>query len=310
MISRGDKTWALHEAQYRQTTCWVSEDEKLRVAKTSTKISLMAKGGLDKLYVKLNQGTYVKLTRIVTSNAFFSVSFQDCSYIYTGGRLYQNSSIKEDFDSILQILFPITGIENVTSEKGRGYNNDSTDFAQDSMFHIVETDVCANAQFVVCDDMGNEWADHIAINGDTISFIHSKCKGSSSLSASNFQEVIGQAIKNIGHLNPSNDELERKRESWNGTWQNTQIPNLRSGNEVGAFIDAFKALRVNPNRNKEVCLAIDFLLKGELVNAFEHIKQDVDFRQRNTVIQMVWILNAFISCCKEAGLKSKIYCRE
>lgn len=206
----------------------------------------MAKGGLDKLYVKLNQGTYVKLTRIVTSNAFFSVSFQDCSYIYTGGRLYQNSSIKEDFDSILQILFPITGIENVTSEKGRGYNNDSTDFAQDSMFHVVETDVCANAQFVVCDDMGNEWADHIAINGDTISFIHSKCKGSSSLSASNFQEVIGQAIKNIGHLNPSNDELERKRESWNGTWQNTQIPNLRSGNEVGAFIDAFKALRVNP----------------------------------------------------------------
>lgn len=310
LISRGDKTWALHEAQYRQTTCWVSEDEKLRVAKTSTKISLKAKGGLDKLYVKLNQGTYVKLTRIVTSNAFFSVSFQDCSYIYTGGRLYQNSSIKEDFDSILQILFPITGIENVTSEKGRGYNNDSTDFAQDSMFHVVETDVCANAQFVVCDDMGNEWADHIAINGDTISFIHSKCKGSSSLSASNFQEVIGQAIKNIGHLNPSNDELERKRESWNGTWQNTQIPNLRSGNEVGAFIDAFKALRVNPNRNKEVCLAIDFLSKGELVNAFEHIKQDVDFRQRNTVIQMVWILNAFISCCKEAGLKSKIYCRE
>lgn len=67
----------------------------------------MAKGGLDKLYVKLNQGTYVKLTRIVTSNAFFSVSFQDCSYIYTGGRLYQNSSIKEDFDSILQILFPL-----------------------------------------------------------------------------------------------------------------------------------------------------------------------------------------------------------
>ena len=113
----------------------------------------------------------------------------------------------------MQILFPITGIENVTSEKGRGYNNDSTDFAQDSMFHVVETDVCANAQFVVCDDMGNEWADHIAINGDTISFIHSKCKGSSSLSASNFLEVICQAIKNIGHLNPSNDELERKRES-------------------------------------------------------------------------------------------------
>ena len=309
LISRGDKTWTLHEVQNRQNTCWLSEDENLRVAKMSTKISLKATGGLGKLYVKLNQGTYVKLVRIVNSNSFFSVSFQDCSYIYTGGRLYQNSSIKEDLDSILQILFPIAGIENVTSEKGRGYNNDSTEFAHDSMFHVVETEICTNAQFVVCDDMGNEWADHIAINGDTISFIHSKCKGSSSLSASNFQEVIGQAIKNIGHLNPSNDELERKRESWNGTWQNTQIPNLRSGNEVGAFIDAFKALRVNPNRNKEVCLAIDFLSKSELVDAFDHIKHDDDFRQRNTVIQMVWILNAFISCCKEAGLKSKIYCR-
>ena len=40
LISRGDKTWALHEAQYRQTTCWVSEDEKLRVEKLPLKYHL------------------------------------------------------------------------------------------------------------------------------------------------------------------------------------------------------------------------------------------------------------------------------
>lgn len=49
---------------------------KTESCKTSTKISLKAKGGLDKLYVKLNQGTYVKLTRIVTSNAFFLLAFR------------------------------------------------------------------------------------------------------------------------------------------------------------------------------------------------------------------------------------------
>lgn len=310
LISRGGRTLNLHEIHVRQNTRWVEEKEKLGVVKNVSKISIKATGSLDKLYVRQNQGSYMKLVSLINSKSFFTVSFQNSSYIYTGGKLYQNASIKEDFDSILQILTPISGIERVTSEKGRNYSNDSMEFTPDSLFHVVEEEICANAQFLVCDDMGNEWADHIAIDGDTLSFIHSKCKGRTGLSASNFQEVIGQAIKNIGHLSPDDSELVRKRDIWNGTWQNTQITNLRKGENVDAFIGAIRAIRVNPNRNKYVCLAIDFLSKAELAEAFERIKRDEAFRQRNTVIQMVWILNGFISNCKDADLKCRIYCRE
>lgn len=79
------------------------------------------------------------------------------------------------------------------------------------MFHVVENEIYQDADYLVCDDLGNEWADHIAIKDDTISFIHSKCKDKAGLSASAFQEIVGQATKNIGNLDPSDKELDNKK---------------------------------------------------------------------------------------------------
>lgn len=309
LLSHGVETFTLRQDDDGRNWRWATERKKFGVAKNATKLSIYAQKEWDKLYVKFNEGTYVKLVRLINSLSLFSVSFDNCSYIYTSGRLYQNSGIEEDFDSILSILYPIDKISEVNSEKGTKYTNSSTDFNENSMFHVVETELCSKAEFLVCDDMGNEWADHIAIKGNAISFIHSKCKDKTSLSASNFQEVIGQAIKNIGNLNPNDDELSAKKKSWNGTWTNTKITKIRRGT-VDGFVEAFKSIRINPNRVKEVCLAINFFSKSELEDAFDKIKHNETFGQRNTVIQMVWILNAFITNCKEADLHCKIYCRE
>ena len=59
-------------------------------------------------------------------------------------------------------------IAAVTSEKGDGYDATSTDFKIGSMFNVVEKKIFNDADFLLCDDLGNEWADHIAIRDNVL----------------------------------------------------------------------------------------------------------------------------------------------
>lgn len=190
------------------------------VKKMKIGLKLMASGNLfNSLYYQENDGTYAKVIDLINNLGCFSIGFSDYSYIYMGKRLYMNAGIQKDFESILSILYPVNEITTVTSEKGdiKKYDAASTDFQIDSMFNVVENNIFNDADFLLCDDLGNEWADHIAIKSNSMSYIHSKCNdGKVSLSASKFQEVIGQAIKNIGNMNPDDDTVQKKKEGMNG----------------------------------------------------------------------------------------------
>ena len=231
---------------------------------------------LDSLYYKDNAVSYGKLKSLINSLDCFTVCFEDFSYVYAYGKLYKNSEIDKDFDSILSVLEPVDAIDAVTSEKGEGYDEYSMEFSNDSIFHVVEHELYNDAEILLCDDMGNEWADHIALHGDTISFIHSKCKNEERLSASYFQDVIGQAIKNIGNMNPNTDSLRAKINSMRGTWCNTGIPKCRRGN-VDEIEARYQSLMRNPNKKREVCLAVNFLSKSQLTTAFENIIKNRPF---------------------------------
>ena len=282
--------------------------KSIGVAKLSNGLNLATNKPLDSLYYKDNVGRYSSVKSLIDSLHCFIVCFSDFSYVYASGKLYRNSEIEKDFDSILAVLEPVEAIRNVISEKGKGYDEHSTEFAANSLFYVVEHDLYDTADILLCDDMGNEWADHIAISNDTISFIHSKCKDKAGLSASNFQDVIGQAIKNIGNMNPNTDTLRFKIDSMRGTWKDTGIQKCRRGN-VDDIESKYQNLMRNPNKKREVCLAVNFLSKQSLVAAFYNIKNHIPFQQKNSVVQLAWILNGFISTCKEADLNCKIYCK-
>lgn len=282
--------------------------KSIGVAKQANGLNVEVDSPLDSLYYIDAQGKYTPLKNLINSLHCFTVCFSDFLYVYAYGKLYKNSEIDKDFDSILAVLKPVASITNVTSEKGEGYNLYSTAFTNDCLFHVVENELYSDAEILLCDDMGNEWADHIALKGSTISFIHSKCKNTQSLSASYFQDVIGQAVKNIGNMNPGETALRSKISSMRGTWKDTSIQKCRIGN-VDAIEDAYNNLMRNPNKKREVCLAVNFLSKNSLSVAFDNIKHNVPFQQKNSVIQMAWILNGFISTCKQADLDCKIYCK-
>ena len=223
----------------------------------------------------------------------------------------------KDIEAIKATLKPLNDLITSSSEKGDNYTVNDTKFHQNCVFRIVE-DEFAGSTCLVCDDLGNEWADHIAINGDTISFIHSKSNnqaGKTSLSASHFQDAIGLALKNIGYLNPTDAFLTAKRQNlannvtYNLNQQQTSIQRIRRGT-VQQFVDEIKRLRMSPNFTREVCLAVDFLSEKELKGAFVKLITGQPLKQKNYVVQLIWLLNAFISTCKDADLHCKIYCCE
>lgn len=282
------------------------------VSKRANGMSLVAKKPVDTIYYRDKDENFLTVRSLINTNHFFTVCFSDFSYVYAYGKLYKNSEIDKDFDSILAVLQPVEAIGEVKTEKG-DEDVDRTEFSDDSIFHVVEHVLYDDAEILLCDDMGNEWADHIAIRGDTISFIHSKYKNfekdKGSLSASNFQDVIGQAIKNIGNMTPNDAALKKKIDSMNGMWKKTAIRRCRRGN-VGDIEPTYKRLMSNPNKKREVCLVVNFLSKIGLRDAFGKIKNGDSFQQKNSVIQLAWILNGFISTCKQADLDCKIYCME
>jgi len=274
-------------------------------------IGIKLNGGLDNLYYeeKGEVNTKRKVSDILSCGVDYIIGFNKYEYAYIGRRLYKNNDILSDFNAVLSVFIPIQDLNIIKSEKGYGYTMKSTNFKKNSLFYAVEQEF-KNARYLICDDMGNEWADHIAIRETTISFIHSKHKEKVGLSASSFQEVIGQAIKNIGHLMPDDDSLESKRVSFSGKWSDngqTGINRCRIG-DVDSFIDTFKQLRVNPNLRKEICLAVDFISFKEIESAFNKIRDNQPLQQKYSVIQLVWLISSFISICKEADIYCKIYC--
>lgn len=127
--------------------------KSIGVAKLANGLKIAAKKPLDSLYYKDNVGRYLSIKTLINTLRCFTVCFSDFSYVYASGKLYRNSEIDKDFDSILAVLEPIEAIRNVTSEKGDGYNEQSTEFTPNSLFHVVEHELYDTADILLCDDM-------------------------------------------------------------------------------------------------------------------------------------------------------------
>lgn len=290
--------------------------DSLHLSIRAAGIGLKGQGIVNEVLYQKENAQYERLITLINRLACFTISFDDYQYMFYGRRLYKNGQMLKDIEAIKSTLIPLPALATSSSEKGDNYTVNDTEFHQNCVFRIVEEEFSASTS-LVCDDLGNEWADHIAINGDTISFIHSKSNnqaGKTTLSASHFQDAIGQALKNIGYLNPTDAFLHAKRGNIeNVTYtidrQHTSIQRIRRGT-AQQFIDEIKKLRMSPNFTREVCLAVDFLSKQELIDAFDKIATGQSFRQKNYTVQLIWLLNAFISTCKDADLHCKIFCCE
>ncbi|MCA5006372.1 hypothetical protein [Sphingobacterium bovistauri] len=259
-----------------------------------------------------DNGNEISITDYINGKNSFIINFDNIDLAYTNRKLFKDSRLIGSIPNFLKIFQPHNDLDNVTSEKG-AFLATSTLFETNSIFRFVEDNFQNDFDYFICDDLSKEWADHIGISENKISFFHSKHK-SSNASASAFQDIVGQAQKNLGNLTPQDFQLESKRNIWNSNYNssdgvNTQITRSRKGQNANQIINQFKETINNPYLRKHVVLVIDFISKSDLETYLENLTNGVYFAERNETIQILWFVSSLISSCQELNTEVTIYCK-
>lgn len=257
----------------------------------------------------IENGKEVTLQKFIVKNGYYSVTFTDPKYMYFMGSCFEDSSGISEINSILEIFHPKAEIQTVTSEKGN-FSNTITCFDADSMFGVIES-LHQNDDFILCDDLGIEWADHITFNrsDSSISFIHSK-HGSASTSASNLHDVVGQGIKNLGNMYFTKAQMvERIDDKFSNTYNNngfnTQITRVRKGSPATA--EAYlEGLLKDYKLHRKCILSCSFLSKAAVTAEFSKIQRGESVSGH--VIQLLWIISSFAHAVKDMNAIPIIYC--
>ncbi|CUY72320.1 Uncharacterised protein [Serratia marcescens] len=267
---------------------------------------------LKKLKVSSNAKD-VTLQNFIYKNGFYSITFTDPSYMYFMGNCFEDSSDISEIDSILDMLTPKNNIKNVSSEKGM-LSKGMVCFHNDSMFDVVEK-IHVDDDYIFCDDLVDEWADHITFNKaeSCICFIHSK-HGDKSTSASKLHDVVGQGIKNLGYMYSSADDFVEKiknkfRSNYVGVYKKrsapTKIKRIRKGNtrHIKKYLDEiFKDAKLH----RKCILSCSFISKKEIKQEFTKLQKKEPVKPH--VIQLLWILSSFSHAVKEVNAVPIIYC--
>lgn len=280
------------------------KNKKDKLRKSTNNFSIQSKA-LKKYYIE-ERGVKSSLQEIINRKKYFSITFNDPNYMYFMGRIYQVNPNTSDIKNVLYAIEEISDMANVKSEKGN-IKKHSKNFQKNSLFSLIEK-IHKKDNYIFCDDLGNEWADHITINNKKIciSFIHSKYKEDISNSASNLHDIIGQAIKNLGNMHFSEGQFLKKKTKFTNFYEDSQIPRIRKGKINNLDSDLENLLRQH-SLHRKCIIACPFLSKKNIEDEFNNFNSGKPVR--GNIIQLLWILSSFIHAAKEIGVIPIIYCR-
>lgn len=279
-----------------------------RVASFKSKIT-------DNILLYIENEQCMSLTKYINTHKPFSIMFNTPKYAYFGRDCFEDKKLLNNLPAVLSIFNPNYDFSGVRSEKekneDRRYPPGIDKFPELSLFRKVEDLVCLPDGVTVCDDMNDEWADHIFFepnaNPPAISFIHSKFVKGESYGASSFHEVVAQGLKNIGRTFADTIEFREKHDrDWTGFYENTQITRVRGGKNWTDIENALNAITSNQNSVRKIVLATPFLKKSVLETQFNELAQTGTCRPH--YIQLIWLINTFIGACKEYGVQPHILC--
>ena len=193
----------------------------LRWGKTRIGLSTFALAKADGIYVApADQGAdgdqQMSLKMYLDRENLFLVLFDDVNIAYVNGELFQDNVMRDGGALFLGHLIPENALKSVTSEKG-GFRSSQKTFAAASVFGQVESTIAVGDDILICDDLGDEWADFIGMNTKgappTITFYHAK-HGKLSLGAGAFHISVSQAEKNLGRIALPKAAMDTKFDGW------------------------------------------------------------------------------------------------
>ncbi|CAD5271521.1 conserved hypothetical protein [Bosea sp. 62] len=256
----------------------------------------------------------ISLRKHIDRENRFIVLFEDVSLAYIDGTLYRDGGLTQGGTELLRYLRPDAALAGVTSEKGRFAANRAA-FQATSTFGVVVDRVSLGDDVLVCDDLGDEWADFIGLNNTStpprITFYHAK-HGALSLGASPFHVSVGQAMKNLGRMALPVDAMPAKIATWQQTYSNenvrSAIPRTLRGNANRLLAD-FEAARLAPDAIRRVVIVTSSLSFGAVQGALAEIAAG-GRRPDPYFVQLYWLLMSFFSACAEVNAHGYMVCRE
>jgi hypothetical protein len=254
----------------------------------------------------------ISLKRYIDQNDLFAIPFNDLAVVYLDGTLYRDSNLTDGRSFLLHIR-SYAQLNAVTSEKGMFADRQAV-FDADSVFGVVVDHIADRRELLVCDDLGDEWADFIGVNDDsqpkTFSFYHAK-HGAATLGASSLHIAVSQAIKNLGRLNPSDDEIATKIDKWEARYTNANVEtNIQR--IIGGNADVLRTKLTNtllsPDTIRRVFIVTSSLSRRQLQQQFTDIQ--AGNAPSAHFVQLYWLLMSFFSACSEVNANGYVICQE
>lgn len=260
----------------------------------------------------LSAGTdevHERLDRLVSHRGMFTVTFSDPEYAYSHGTVFRNRKLPEEAAGLLSCFISIHELQRCTSEKGQLHEN-AVEFPADSVFAVTEGFLSGPEAIIVCDDLGDEWADHIQLrtgSEPSIAFVHSKWREGTTSSASAFHDLVGQGTKNLGNLTGfDSTRLKVKVEGWKSLYAGTTIPRIRSGHDAASLDEHYQRLAGGVATKRIMALVAPFISKQEFQSSLASYGSGGSVR--SNVVQQIWILSMFVDVCRSNGVFPAVYC--
>lgn len=252
------------------------------------------------------------LARYVDGEDLVVVLFDDPALAYIDGSLFRDDALSGGGGAFLRFLAADPALAATTSEKGT-FAAGQTAFTGGSVFAAVVAGI-ATEDVLICDDLGDEWADFIGVSTTAepqrISFYHAK-HGSRSLSASAFHDAIGQGIKNLGRMSMTGPVMEGKFVGWADRYRadgvQTAIDRLIRGGPMSVARHGIEHVASGPGTIRRVVLVTSSLSRTDVEDQFATLAAGGAVRPN--FVQLYWLLKGFFSACAEVGVYGSVICR-
>ena len=270
------------------------------------------------IYLRYEGGFETTLNQYINSGNQFIINFDKVEYVYSHRKIFRDNRLLGDIENFLSAFVDDKKLNIINSEKGLDYTEESTSFDSYSLFGFIENELANDAEILICDDMGTEWGDFIAIYNNEICFYHAKFENQG-LSAKKLEVVLGQAAKNFGNLELDMEMIDFRRSKWQNTFQinniKTKIKRVKFRNQpeskdiISEIKNKVERASTNPNLRRKVFIVINFLSKSELKNSIELVRLGKNFSNKGVVLQILWFVNSLLSNANELNTDLRIICR-
>lgn len=242
----------------------------------------------------------------------FIVLFDQLSLAYIDGTLFRDDSFVDGGAVLLRHFRTNALLDSVTDEKGT-FKARQTSFDGDSTFGVIVASVADGDEVLVCDDLGDEWADFVGVNNSgsppRITFYHAK-HGDLSLGAQPFHISVSQAIKNLHNMRLPPEAMASKIRGWKENYRGhrvqTQIARVVRGDSNG-LADEFARARNAPDAIRRVFIVTSSLSRRSVESALNEVA--VGRPPDPHFVQLYWLLMSFFSACTEMNAQGYVVCR-